>query len=58
MSDTNENCYYCYYLLLHVIKHGRKFAIFAPEDNPASEFCHDLVEIYLGCGASYGKGHY
>ena len=44
-----------WYLLLHAIKHGRKFALFAPEDNPASEFYHDLVEIYLGCGASYGS---
>ena len=30
-------------------------AFFALEDNPASEFYHDLVEIYLGCGASYGS---
>lgn len=44
-----------WYLLLHAIKHGRKFALFAPEDNPASEFYHDLVEIYLGCNAAYGS---
>ena len=44
-----------WYLLLHAIKHGRKFALFAPEDNPASEFYHDLVEIYLGCGCHHGS---
>jgi hypothetical protein len=38
-----------WYMLLHSIKHGSKFAIFAPEDNPAQEFYHDLTEIYLGC---------
>jgi hypothetical protein len=38
-----------WYKLLHSIKHNSKFAIFAPEDNPAQEFYHDLTEIYLGC---------
>ena len=38
-----------WYKLLHSIKHSTKFAIFAPEDNPAQEFYHDLTEIYLGC---------
>jgi hypothetical protein len=28
---------------------GEKFALFAPEDNPAEEFYHSLTEIYLGC---------
>lgn len=46
-----------WYLLLHAVKHGRKFALFPPEDNPAEEFYFDLVEIYLGCNLTpYGNG--
>lgn len=44
-----------WYLLLHSIRFGRKFALFAPEDNPPHEFYNDLVEIYLGCGCHYGS---
>lgn len=44
-----------WYLLLHVIRYGRRFALFAPEDNPAGEFYHDLVEIYLGCNCAKGS---
>jgi hypothetical protein len=35
-------------LVLKVVKEGKKFAFFSPEDNPAQEFYHDLVEVYLG----------
>ena len=34
---------------MQVIGNGGKFALFSPEDNPAHEFYHDLVEIYFGC---------
>lgn len=37
-----------YILLIRVIKYGEKFAFFSPEDNPAAEFYHDLVEIIAG----------
>ena len=36
-------------LLMKAIKYDQKFALFSPEDCPASEFYHDLTEIYLGC---------
>ncbi len=36
-------------LLMKAILFDQKFALFSPEDCPASEFYHDLVEIYLGC---------
>jgi len=35
-------------LLMRILKFGDKFAFFSPEDNPAEEFYHDFVEIYLG----------
>lgn len=38
-----------YLLILKIVKYGKKFALFSPEDNPAHEFYHDLTEIYLGC---------
>jgi len=37
-----------YMLLLKVVNEGVSFAIFAPEDCPAHEFYHELVEIYIG----------
>jgi hypothetical protein len=37
-----------WYLLMHVIKHGRKFAIFPPEDYPAHEFYHNMTEVLIG----------
>lgn len=41
-----------YMLLCHAALHGRKFAIFPPEDNPAEMFYNDLVEILLGADCS------
>lgn len=40
-------------LLMHAVLHKRKFAIFAPEDNPAEEFYNDLIEIMLGADCVY-----
>jgi hypothetical protein len=37
-----------YLMLLRSIMFGEKWAIFAPEDNPAEEFYIDLVEMMLG----------
>jgi hypothetical protein len=39
-----------YLMLMRSIKFGEKWAIFAPEDNPAEEFYIDLVEMMLGAG--------
>ena len=41
-----------YMLLCHAALHGRKFAMFPPEDNPAEMFYNDLVEILLGADCS------
>ena len=43
-----------YLILIQVIKDNRKFAFFSPEDNPAAEFYHDLVEMYLGMNCTPG----
>jgi len=37
-----------WFLILRVVIFKEKFAFFSPEDNPAQEFYHDMVEIYLG----------
>lgn len=55
IGNYGKSTFLKWYLLLHVVKHGRKFALFAPEDNPAEEFYHDLTEIYLGANCAYGS---
>lgn len=37
-----------YLMLLRAIKFGEKWAVFAPEDNPAEEFYIELAEMMLG----------
>lgn len=37
-----------YLMLLQTIKRGTKYALFVPEDCPAHEFYHDLVEMWFG----------
>lgn len=38
--------------LLRSILYNEKFAFFSPEDNPAHEFYHDMVEILLGANCT------
>lgn len=55
IGNYGKSTFLKWYLLLHAVKYGRKFALFPPEDNPAEEFYFDLVEIYLGCNLTpYG----
>lgn len=49
IGNYGKSSFLKWYLLMRVVKFGEKFALFAPEDNPAHEFYHDMVEIYLGC---------
>lgn len=48
-GNYGKSSFLKYILILKLVKFGKKFAFFSPEDNPAQEFYHDLVEIYLGC---------
>jgi len=48
IGNYGKSTFLKYLLLIQVIKMGRKFAIFSPEDNPAEEFYHDMVEMILG----------
>ena len=48
IGNYGKSSFLKWYMIIRVIKFGDKFALFAPEDNPAEEFYHDLVEIYLG----------
>ena len=55
IGNYGKSTFLKWYLILHAIKYGRKFALFPPEDNPAEEFYFDLVEIFLGCNLTpYG----
>lgn len=49
IGNYGKSTFLKYLLLLKSVLFGDKFALFTPEDNPAEEFYHDLVEIYLGC---------
>lgn len=49
IGNYGKSTFLKYLLLLKVLLFGDKFAIFGPEDNPAEEFYHDFVEMYLGC---------
>jgi len=44
-------------MLMHAVLYGRKFAIFAPEDNPAEEFYNDYIEILLGADCVYNPSY-
>jgi hypothetical protein len=48
IGNYGKSTFMKWYLLLRVLKFGEKFALFAPEDNPAQEFYHDMCEIYFG----------
>jgi hypothetical protein len=52
IGNYGKSTFLKWYLLMRIIKFGEKFALFSPEDNPAQEFYHDLVEIYLGCNCT------
>lgn len=52
IGNYGKSTFLKYILLVKVIKFGNKFAFFSPEDNPAEEFYHDLVETYLGCNCT------
>jgi hypothetical protein len=49
IGNYGKSTFLKYLCLMKTILFGDKWAIFTPEDNPAEEFYHDLVEIYLGC---------
>lgn len=49
IGNYGKTTFWLWFKLMRVIKYGEKFAFFSPENNPASEFYHDLTEILLGC---------
>jgi hypothetical protein len=48
IGNYGKSSFLNWYLVCRVVKFGEKFAFFSPENNPAHEFYHDLVEILLG----------
>jgi len=48
IGNYGKSTFLKYMVLLQVLHTGKKFAFFSPEDNPAAEFYHDLVEMCLG----------
>ncbi len=52
IGNYGKSSFLKWYTVLRVVLFNEKFAFFSPEDNPAQEFYHDLVEIYLGANCS------
>jgi hypothetical protein len=49
IGNYGKSTFLKWMLLMRSLKYDEKWALFAPEDNPAHEFYHDLVEILLAC---------
>lgn len=52
IGNYGKSTFLKYLLLMQIIVEGKKYALFSPEDNPAAEFYHDLVEIYFGANCA------
>jgi hypothetical protein len=48
IGNYGKSTFLKYLMLMKSISKGWKFALFAPEDFPAHEFYHELVELYVG----------
>lgn len=48
IGNYGKSSFLKWYLVCRIVKFDEKFAIFTPEESPAQEFYHDLVEILLG----------
>lgn len=48
IGNYGKSSFLNWYLVCRMVKFNEKFALFSPENNPAHEFYHDLVEILLG----------
>jgi len=48
IGNYGKSTFLKFIMLMKTINKGWKFALFAPEDFPAHEFYHELVEIYVG----------
>lgn len=55
IGNYGKSSFLAWLLLVRAVKFNERFALFSPENNPAHEFYHELVEIYLGtnCTPSY-----
>lgn len=47
-GNMGKSTFLKWYIMMRIMVHDEKFALFTPEDNPAEEFYHDMVEIYCG----------
>lgn len=49
IGNYGKSSFKRWYQVMRCVLYEEKFASFSPEDNPAEEYYHDLVEILLGC---------
>jgi hypothetical protein len=48
LGNFGKSSYLKYLMLMKSISKGWRFALYVPEDFPAHEFYHELVELYVG----------
>lgn len=49
IGNYGKSAFLKWEIVFRMVKFGEKVAIFTPEELPAEQFYHDLVEIYWGC---------
>lgn len=52
IGNYGKSSFLKWFLVMRIILFKEKFALFTPEDNPAEEFYHDMVEVYLGANCT------
>ena len=52
IGNYGKSSFLAWLLLVRAVKFNERFALFSPENNPAHEFYHELVEIYLGANCT------
>lgn len=56
-GNAGKSIFKRWYQVMRAILYNEKFATFSPEDNPAEEYYHDLVEILLSCDCTPANPH-
>ena len=52
IGNYGKSSFLAWLLLVRAVKFNERFALFSHENNPAHEFYHELVEIYLGANCT------
>lgn len=57
IGNYGKSAFWNWYYLMRILVNDDKFAVFSPEQSPAEEFYHDMVESLLGCDCTPRNYH-